>query len=219
MMKLLLLNTTGDSEYVYGDAMLKTIENSDIGTSFSMLLTAVLSSKVIPWIRDVALALIFYLGIFTIIHKLLSSFRDKFRVSCGYIVANIIMLVMTLLYYLLFTMLIGNSTYDQILDVKNATLSFGDPLLICIVLIIASIAYIIGIIMLIRFCFKNYRDMGMQVYADIVSNVAGKVRSSIRSIKNSINKNKEKSGSQASLGGDSGSREDKEEKKKRKRER
>ena len=55
-------------------------------------------------------------------------------------------------------MLIGNSTYDQILDVKNATLSFGDPLLICIVLIIASIAYIIGIIMLIRFCFKNYRE-------------------------------------------------------------
>lgn len=184
VMKMMMLNSTKDASYIYGDTMRRVIENSDMFTSLMMLFAAILSSKFIPGLRDVAMALIFFLGFWSVLHSLLSDGKQKAKVSFGYLVSNLLLLAMTLAYYMGFNLLIGNSEGSEILNSGATVIAIGDPLMICLVIIVISIAYLAGIWWMVCFCFKNWRDMGADIIASTVQATGAAISGGFATITN-----------------------------------
>lgn len=164
VMKMLVLNVTRDTSYIYGDTMLNLINNSDIFSAILLLVVAFLSAYVIPFIRNITMGLIFYLGFIAILHSLLSTNRQRLRVSGGYLISNIIFLAITMGYYTIFSTLMAVTSTDAVLIPQSVQVNVGNPVWLFIVILLADIVYIFAMFKMINFCFKNYRDMGMAVY-------------------------------------------------------
>lgn len=175
VMKMLMLNITKDTSYIYGDTMQNIVSDSDIISSLLLITTAFLCSFLIPLIRNITMGLIFYLGFLAIIYALISSTKQKIKVSCGYLISNFIFLGLTLAYYLVFSMLMAVTTSDAVLSVQSVRVSTGNPVWCFIIIIVVSLCYILAMFKMIDFCFKHYRDMGMEVY----TSVAGLVTDSL----------------------------------------
>jgi len=178
VMKMLMINITKDVTYIQGDTMKSVVEDSDIFTALLLLTSAFLGCYIIPLFRNVVLAAIFYLGLFSIIRAIISGHKTKARISLGYAVSNLLFLVMTLVYYGVFSGLMAITTTDEVLTVQSVQVSVGNPVWCFIIIIVVSIVYIIGMYKMLNHCFKNFRDMGFEVYAEIAqlatSNIADK---------------------------------------------
>ena len=181
VMKMLMINITKDVTYIQGDTMKSVVEDSDIFTALLLLTSAFLGCYIIPLFRNVVLAAIFYLGLFSIIRAIISGHKTKARISLGYAVSNLLFLVMTLVYYGVFSGLMAITTTDEVLTVQSVQVSVGNPVWCFIIIIVVSIVYIIGMYKMLNHCFKNFRDMGFEVYAEIAqlatSNIADKLDS------------------------------------------
>lgn len=172
VMKMLMLNVTKDTSYIYGDTMKNIVENSDIISSSLLLISAFLCSYLIPLLRDITLGLIFYLGFLAIIYTLLASAKQKLKVSCGYIISNFIFLGLTLVYYAVFSALMAVTSSDSVLTVQSVQVNTGNPVWCFVIIIFIGILYIAAMLKMINFCFKHYRDMGMEVYTSVAGMVA-----------------------------------------------
>ena len=62
VMRMLMLNSSGNTQYIYNDTMRSIINNSDIFTAVLLLLAAFLCCGITPILRDIVLAFLFYLG-------------------------------------------------------------------------------------------------------------------------------------------------------------
>lgn len=186
VMKMLMLNTTKDSSYIYGDTMKLVVEESDIFTSMLLLISAFLCAYIIPLGRNVVLGLIFFLGFVAMLYSLLADGKTKAKVSCGYLVSNIIFLAMTLGYYSIFSTLMAITSTDDVITVQSVQINAGNPVWVFIIIIIASGTYIYGIGKMINFCFKHYRDMGFEVYASVASTVTNNVSESLYNLGDKI---------------------------------
>lgn len=171
VMKMLMLNVTKDTTYIYGDTMQNIISDADIFSASLLLTAAFLCSYIIPLVRNVTMGLIFYLGFVAILYALLGSNKQKTKVSCGYIISNLIFLVLTLVYYAVFSGLMAVTTSDAVLTVQTVQVNTGNPVWSFIIIILVSVGYIFAMFKMIDFCFKNYRDMGLEVYTSIAGMV------------------------------------------------
>lgn len=182
VMKMLMLNNTKDVRYIYGDTMKNIIESSDIFSALLLLLSAFLCAYVIPFVRDVALGLLFYLGFWAVITNILSAGKTKLKITAAFAINNIAYLIMTLAYYQVFAVLINLTYSDNILNVKDVTINTGSPVWVFIIIIIASGLYIWGTWRLIRMTILNYRDLGFEVYATWAGVLATKIQDKIGEI-------------------------------------
>lgn len=175
IMKMLMLNTTKDTRFIYGDTMLRVIENFDIFTAGLMLVSAYLCSYIIPLIRNILMGLIFYLGIIAIIHNILARQRSKLKITVAFVINNIVFLIMTVIYYAIFAFMINITYKDDVLTLSNIVINVGNPIWVFIIILIDSALYIIGCWLLITFTLKNYRDLGFEVYATITRGLVDKL--------------------------------------------
>lgn len=67
VMRMLMLNVSKNTQYIYNDTMQTVINNSDIFTAILLLIAAMLCSGVIPFLRDIIMAMIFYLGLIAMV--------------------------------------------------------------------------------------------------------------------------------------------------------
>ena len=186
VMKMLMLNVTKDTTYIYGDTMQNIIANCDMFSAALLLIAAFLCSYVIPLVRDVTMGLIFYLGFVAIVYALLASTTQKVKASCGYLISNLIFMVITLIYYAVFSGLMAVTTSDAVLTVQSVQVSTGNPVWCFIIIIIVSIAYISAMFKMIDFCFKNYRDMGFEVYSSVAGMITESISGGIDTINDKI---------------------------------
>lgn len=186
VMKMLMLNLTKDTTYIYGDTMQNIIADSDMFSALLLLTSAFMCSYVIPLVRNVTMGLIFYLGFIAIIYALLSSNKQKAKVSCGYIISNLIFMALTLIYYAVFSGLMAVTTSDSVLTVQSVQISTGNPVWCFIVIIVVSAAYIFSMFKMIDFCFKHYRDMGFEVYAAVAGMVTDSISNGIDNLGDKI---------------------------------
>ncbi len=186
VMKMLMLNVTKDTTYIYGDTMQNVISDSDMLSATLLLISAFLCSYIIPLLRNLTMGLIFYLGFVAIIHSILASNLQKTKVSCGYLISNILFLIMTLIYYAVFSSLMAVTTSDAVLTVQSVQVNSGNPVWCFIIIIAASLVYIYGMFKMIDFCFKHYRDMGMEVYTSVAGMITEKVSGGMSSIGDKI---------------------------------
>ncbi|MEM4385406.1 MAG: hypothetical protein QXD03_02525 [Candidatus Anstonellales archaeon] len=184
IVRLILLNVTKDYGYVYGDAIKNLINNSEIFTASLLLLSAFTCSYVIPFLRNVVLGLIFYLGFISIIYGIVVEKERKLRStsSIGFILCNLLFLVLTLVYYAIFDLIMSITTDNSVLVLQYSEVKAGNPVWAFMIMLGASIAYVVFLFKMIDFVFRNYRDMGYTVFASVANSISEVVSSGLSSI-------------------------------------
>lgn len=186
VMKMLMINVSHDTSYIYGDTMNSLIENTDLITAVFLLLDAFLCAAVIPFFRNLLMAGIFYLGFVAIVRSLFSDPKYKTKLACGQLVSNVVFLFITLCYYFVFYVLINITSADEVLTVDRIQVTAGNPIWCLIIVLVASIAYIAFMMWQINFCFKNYRDMGIEMYSSMMHSVTGRITRGLKGIRSDI---------------------------------
>lgn len=186
IMKMLMLNVSKDTSYVYGDTMSKLLNDTDILTAVFLMLAAWLCAFIIPLARVVLLALIFYLGFGSIIRSLFSSPKQKARIACGQLISNLVFMLYTLIYYACFSGLMAISSSDEVLSISRIESNAGNPVWVILAVILASCLYIFAMAYQIRFCLMNFKDMGIESYSMIAGAMVGKLQDSISKVGSGI---------------------------------
>lgn len=186
VMKLLMLNVSKDTSYVYGDTMSTLLEQSDLITAVLLLIDAYICSYLIPFMRTLLLALIFYLGFIAILRALFSSAKYKGKIACGQLISNLLFMAYTLAYYGCFCALMSLSSSDQVLTDKSVETSAGNPVWVLVVILVFSCVYVFIMWKQICFCFAHFRDMGFEMYSTIAGAVTAKLGETIGNVKENV---------------------------------
>ena len=163
IMCMLMLNVTHNNSFIYGDTMSAVISDFDIITTILLLIVAYLCALVIPFIRCIALGLMFYLGYASVIRSLFRDNKEKINTSLGYAACHILYLVINIIYLYCFKMLLAMTTSEDVLTIPTAEINTGNPVWCLVVILIIDALFIIASYKMIVFCIKNYKDMGMAV--------------------------------------------------------
>ena len=207
VMKMLMLNVTHDTSYIYGDTMQTIVEDSDIFTAILLLITAFICAFLIPLARNILMGLIFFLGLWAIIWSIFRTTKTKLKVSCGYFISNVVFLALTLIYYAGFSLLMAMTTSDEVLSVSQIEVNTGNPVWCMIFVLVLSILYCVGIYKIAVLCVRNYRDMGFEVYAGIAEMTMGKLSNGIEKVGSKLSNTFGLGGATAdAMSGSSGSR-------------
>lgn len=186
IMKMLIMNVSKDTSYIYGDTMLTVISNSDIFTSILLLIAAVLCALVVPLARCFLLALIFYLGFLGVFKVILHDNKTKSNVACGQLISNGLFMLYTIIYFFCFYLMMNLTSSDEVLTVSNIKAEAGNPVWVLLIVILLSGLYIFIMIKHIIFCWTNRADMGFAAYSQIAGNIVGAVRDSADKAKEGI---------------------------------
>lgn len=160
VMCMLLLNSTNNVSYIYGDTMRVLVSESSIFTSILLLLTTALCTAVIPFVRNVALGLLFYLGFFSVLRSLLKPAKQKVETCLGYSACHVIYLSMIIVYMLGIKLLMAITTSDEMLTLSSTQVQTGNPVWSILIVNILSLAFIIGSLWMIWFIIRNSATMG-----------------------------------------------------------
>lgn len=179
VMKLLMLNATQNTNFVYGDTMQTVISDSSLITAITLWLDAFICASIIPIVRMIVLALIFYLGFIAIFRSMLQSNKYKSKVACAQFVNNIMFLVYTIAYYGCIYVLVAISSRENVISVSNiATTGTGYEFILLVVLVISGV-YILLMCKQVVFLVRNYKDMGLEVMSMFTGRLTDKIDSFI----------------------------------------
>ena len=182
IMKLLMLNITKNSSYIYGDSMDVLIDDSDIFTQILLLVAAFLCAYILPMVRNVCLGLVFYMGFAVVIKTLFKDPREKVTQALGYTGCNVLECLLNIGYLLSIRLLIGITVSDQVLDISSDSISVGSPVICFIFLIALTLIYIVCNILLIKFCIVNFRDMGFAAFKGMIEMTTSNISSGFERI-------------------------------------
>lgn len=176
IMKQLMLNVSHDTSYIYGSTMLTVLSNSDMVTGVLLLITTWICAYLIPFARMLLLALVFYFGILALIKSVFASRRTKANVSAGSLITNLLFILYTVVYFILFKLLMGRSSSDEILSTSRMSVELGSPAWVVLIVLILSGLYTFLLAKHILFCIRNRGDMGFSAYSQMASSIVGSVR-------------------------------------------
>lgn len=186
VMKMLMLNVTHDTAFIYGDTMQTIVEDADIGTALVLLVTAWICATFIPLVRNILMGAIFFLGLWAIIWAIMKDTKTKAKVSCGYFVSNVVFLVMTFGYYSAIKTLVSMTATDEVLTLSQIEINTGNPIWCLLVMLGLSCLYVFLMYKFGCMIFKSYRDMGFEIYAGISSIAVGNINKGIERLGSSI---------------------------------
>ena len=167
VMKMLVLNVTKDTSYIYGDTMKILIQETDIGTAALLLICSYLCCYIVPLARDIMLAILLYGSIMSIVYNIFGGNNQKMRVTLGSLISAIVVTVGTIAYYGLFSLMLKMTSSDEVLSVSSVSIEAGNPLWLFLAIIMLSLTYIVGIGFMSVWCLKNFRDAGKTVYSEM----------------------------------------------------
>ena len=186
VMRMLLLNITKNTGYIHSDTMLNVISNMDLFSAILLWIAAGLCSYIIPLGRRVLMAAILYIGIVSMFYSMLSINQYKTKKACAQLIINLAFLAGTIVYYMFFKLLMGVTATDSVLTVSSVQVNAGNPLWCFILIIVASILYLVYMIHIFKFCFLNFKDMGIEVMSAVAGTVTNKVSGAVGNVMNNI---------------------------------
>ena len=186
IMRMLMLNVSKNTQYIYNDTMQTVIKDSDVFTAVLLLLAALLCSGVIPFLRDILMAFVFYLGFIQLIRAIFRQSKVKIQIQTGIVICNLAIQLMTTVYYWTFQAMMGVTTYDAVLDLGQAAITTGTPLWCFLFVIIVSIVYIVVLIKTGIFIWRNKDDMGFEAFAEMARNATEKFNNFAESVGSKI---------------------------------
>ena len=186
VMKMIVISGSANSAYMAGDTMKTVIADGDTFSGLLLLGTAWIASYAVPFLRNIVIGLMFYLGILSMLMGLFRDNKEAAKSAGGFIVTNIVFMGVTICYYLVYTLLITTSTADSVLSVKNINMSTSVPTWKFLIVFISSIIYIIIILKYLSIIWKNYRDMGYEIYHGIAVSAAERISDTVESMGNKL---------------------------------
>lgn len=190
IMTMLMLNVSKDKSYIYNGTMKTILSNSDIGTAILLLVVAFVCAYIIPLMRVVLLALIFYLGALHILRSLFSSNSYKCQIVGSGVVLNTIFCIVTIVYYSFFSLLVSITSSDDVLSIGIKGTHAGNPVWMLIVVLLVSIVYCVFMGFMIVFCVKRYTeafDIARNVITTSIENLGESLSNAGSSIKQHFN--------------------------------
>lgn len=186
VMKMLIMNVSKNTSYIYSDTMSTLIEDTDMITAIFLLVDAYLCAYIIPFVRTALMAMIFFLGFIAILRALLSSGKYKAKIACGQFVMNVVFMLYTLCYYAVFSISMALTSNDEVLTTSNFSSSAGNPVWILIIIALAGIVYTTLMIKQIIFCWKHKRDMGFEAMSVMASGIVGHISDAMGTVGNKV---------------------------------
>ena len=184
--KMLMINVSHSTSYIYGDTMLNVLSDSDMVTAVILLITAWVCAFLIPLIRAVLMAIIFYLGFWAALKAIFYSGKEKANIACGQMITNVLFMIYTIGYYFVFYVLTRLTSGEEVLDLDRISAEAGSPAWILLIVLLFSILYVVGMIFHIKFCVTNRGDMGYSQYSMLASSIADSISSSASRTKSAI---------------------------------
>lgn len=173
VMKMLIMNVSKNTSYIYSDTMSTLIEDTDIITAIFLLIDAYLCAYIIPFIRTALMAIIFFLGFAAIVRSLFSSGKYKTKIACGQLVMNLAFMLYTIGYYAVYSILMAITSTDEVLRVSTIESNAGNPVWVLIIVAIFGILYTVLMLAQIKFCWKHRHDMGFEAMSIAASGIVG----------------------------------------------
>lgn len=175
IMKMVLLNSTRDVSYVYGDTMFNFISNSDIIGGFALLCLSFVCVNCIPLVNNIHMAVMLFIGMYGVLRNMLSSGVNKSKQSIAYLINSLGFVAMTCTYYLLISSLMGMNSTTDVLSVGNAIIDIKSPTKCIVLMFVYSLAYIYGSYRMIRYTIVTRDDLGASRVEMAFSTIAEKV--------------------------------------------
>lgn len=186
IMKMLMMNISKDTSYIYGDTMLTVIQSSDIFTAALLLIAAWLCAFLVPLFRAILMAVIFYLGIWALIRGLFYTNKVKGNMACGQLVSTLLFMVYTLIYYGAFAIMTATVSADEVLTVTSIKAESGSPAWVLLFVILLSGVYMVVMFKHVKFCFENRADMGFEKFSALASGIAATVKDKASNLKSDV---------------------------------
>ena len=198
VMTMLMLNVTENTSYIYGDSMSVIIEDCDIVTAVLLLIVAWVCTFLIPLIRNFTLAVIFFLGYIIVAKSIIGSNTQKKQSTIGYLSCNLLYLLLTYAYYMIFKVLMAITRSDEVLTVKNIEVNTGNPMWCLLFVLAISVAYVVGSYFICKFVIINYKDMGYAAVKGFIELMSSNVSAGFESLAGKLTENSNASGSGSS---------------------
>ena len=204
--RVMVLGATNDAYYTHGNVMYNMIANSDIIASILLLLCCLFCVTIIPMIRNVLMALLLFLGLWSTLTNFVAGDKQRWKITGSYIINLLIFLATNVLFYIILSMLMSISSPTDILKDGHIGLSVRSPIVVLLILLALSIAFIVCAWKQIIFTVKNYKDMGATMFSVIFAGIADKITGGLSAIGDKLSGGSGgvESGSGGNTGGGSG---------------
>ena len=188
IMKMIILNVTKDSSYVYGSTVESLIERVDIVTSVILLLTALICTYIIPFARNLMGVIILALSVWAAVRSLTTNNTFKAKILAGALMSQLEITIVNIAYYGIISLMIKITGDDEVLSTSSvkASIASGNPIWALILIMILSIAYIVVIGKMINNFWVNRDDLGFERYTAILGTVSGSVSNGITNTVNRV---------------------------------
>lgn len=175
IIRMMMLSATNDSTHVYGNTMKNVIVNADILSAIFLLIICASCVWVIPFIRNIIMALLLALGIYATFMQILASDRIKFKVTKAYIINLFLFLSMNIAFFGAIAMVMRVISPTDVLSIKKMSGSIQSPFIILLILLVLCALYLFGAFKIFKFTILNYKDMGAAAFSLLLSGIGEKI--------------------------------------------
>ncbi len=138
----------------------------------------------VPFSRNLALGVLFYLSLVSCLYNLFNDNRQKAKASMGGIISNSVYAVWTIAYYCIYWLLITRAGGDLILTEDGFNTGTSNIMWKLILILIATWVYIIkSWTYLFRFIIKDVPNMGMSIMGQYVRGTYARLKTFSNKVK------------------------------------
>ena len=192
--KIILMNASNNASYKYASTIGTLIEQTNVFTAFLLLAVTYLCAIILPLFVACAQIMILLVGISSTVMGMLKSANTKVKIICASLVNNIVFLIYTLAYYFIISLMMKNTSSDEVLVSYIAGgAQLKNPTWALLIITLVTGAYIFVICKHIIMLAKNWKDGGWAVIAnnalimrEHLSDLMGKVSDGITSLADNV---------------------------------
>lgn len=184
VMKMIILNITKDSSYVYGNTAETLISRIDIMTAMLLLATAMVCTYIIPLTRNIIALVVLLLTAYATIRSMTSDNRYKGRVIIGALLTQVEIIIVHTAYYVIFKLFVAMTSTDEVISVKSVTahVESGNPVWAFIAIMAISIIYIVAMFRMTWKFIENREDLGFERYSMIANTISDKIQGGLSAV-------------------------------------
>lgn len=186
--RVLMLGATNSTNYTYGNTMYNVIANSNIVSAILLLCVAFFCVSVIPLIRNLLMALLLFLGLFSTVTNFFMGNKVRWKVTVSYIINLILTLLLNMAFFGVLAMMMNIVSPTDILRDGSFGMKIHSPVIILFILGALCVFYIIAMWKMVVFTIQNYRDMGATMFTVMFSTIGSKITEGLTGIKDGLDK-------------------------------
>lgn len=177
VMKLLMISANTNANSIRQDTMYTVIQNGDWIGGMLLLLDAIACSVVIPMIRDVGMALVFFLLLFGLVSSIFLRKTNKTKLLIGAMFIYAKYAIGTILFYSVFYFLISLSSPDRVLSAERIVAAQSHSTWFMFVFVLADVILYSTFLWLqiIKFVWDNKHDMGFEASMNMLGAVGNTI--------------------------------------------